>query len=422
MATLITMPAIVADSTDAVLSLWLRKPGDTVSAGDALAEIETEKASVEMEAEASGILRRLLVEEGSTVAVGAPIAILGGAEETEAELLAVLGEAAAPAAEPTTAAPAAPAPVTTAPLTAVDEPRVFASPLARRLAREHGLSVDALQGSGPGGRIVRSDVLAAASAAPAPVTTAPAPVTVAEAPAPAAAPSSAITELPEGAERVPLSRMRATIARRLSESKSTVPHFYLSRDVTMDALLALRRQINEAASRKVTVNDLVVRAVALALQDVPEANVSWGGDHVVRYRASDVSVAVAIDGGLVTPVLRGAESLSIEALSATLADNAERARDGKLAPAELSGGSFTVSNLGMFGVREFAAIINPPQAGILAVGSAEQRAVVVDGGLTVATRMTVTLSADHRCVDGAVGARFLAAFAQRVENPLSILL
>lgn len=302
---------------------------------------------------------------------------------------------------------------------------MFVSPLVRRLAREKGISLDGVQGSGPDGRIVRKDLealiasgggqpAAATSASDAPHASAPA----ASSTAPAA---SAPAALPEGAELVPHSRMRATIARRLTESKNQVPHFYLEAECRVDALLDLRKRINEGAASKISVNDLVVKAVAGAFVDVPEANRTWSDEGMVRHATVDIGIAVSLDDGLVVPVVRGAEALSVSALGRSIADLAGRAREGRLAPDEMTGGSFSVSNLGMFGTRSFSAIINPPQAGILAVGAARQAPVVVDGALEVGTVMAVTLSADHRAWDGALAARWLAAFQQRIENPLTIL-
>lgn len=413
MATLLNMPAIVADATEAVLYTWLKEPGDTISAGEPLVEIETEKATVEVEAEQDGILARLIALPGDTVAVGAPIAVLSTTGESEAEIDKVLASAGAPA-SPQPAAPDTFAPETTAPAVTVaargaGQERIFSSPLARRLARDSGLDLAALNGSGPDGRILRADVEAAVAAQVPAASSAPA------APAPT-------LQIPADAEAVPMSRMRLAIARRLTESKTTVPHFYLTVDVQMDELLALRKQVNAATGRKITVNDLVVRAIGLSLRDVPDSNVGFNGDTMHRYGRADISVAIATDGGLLTPVVRGVDSSSLSEISATIADYVERAQTGKIRPDELAGGSFTVSNLGMFGTKEFAAILNPPQAGILAVGAAEPRVVVVDGEPAVATLMTCTLSADHRVVDGAVAARLMAAFRQRIENPLSILI
>ena len=430
MATLLNMPAIVADATDAVLHAWMIPVGAPFSAGDALAEIETEKATVELEAETAGRIAHVLVDSGTSVPVGAPIAVVAAEGDDAAEIQRVLASATTAASSTAGAvAPDGPGPETVpgsvpegagAALAAAPEseqaPRLFASPLARRLAKEAGVDLDALRGSGPSGRIIRSDVeraIGQRQASAASATARPAAQAQPE-------PATLVTD-GEAGERIPLTRMRQTIARRLTESKTQVPHFYLSAEVRMDELLALRAELNASGGQKITVNDLVVRAIALALAEVPQANVSWGGDHLVQHRTSDVSVAIATEGGLFTPVVRGAESRSIGAVSADIADFARRAQDGKIRPEELVGGSFSVSNLGMYGTREFSAILNPPQAGILAVGAAEPRAVVREGEIEVATMMTCTLSADHRAVDGAVAAQLLRAFQRRMEQPLSVL-
>ncbi len=437
MATTIRMPEVLANVTEAAVQKWLVAAGDTISAGEPFAEIETEKAVVEYAAETSGTVLQLLVGEGDSVDVGAPIAIVGEAgevapaspapsDEAPDEAPAAAAEVAPEAAVPATSeAPASPAPAAPAPAAPVpaaqnapapggasalnDGARQFVSPLVRRLARERGLDLSSVQGSGPGGRIVRRDL--EGLAAPAAASSAPA---ATPATAPAATPST-------DAELIPISRMRAAIARRLTESKSTVPHFYLTADCRVDRLLELRREINAIDGVKISVTDLVVKAVAAALIDVPEANTTWTDEGMLRHRRADVAVAVSLDDGLVTPVVRGVESLSVSALSASIGDLAARARSGGLKQHEIEGGSFAVSNLGMFGTPQFSAIINPPQAGILAVGAARQAPVVVDGALEVGTIMTVTLSADHRVMDGTLAARWLAAFVARIENPVSIL-
>ena len=418
MATTIRMPEVLANVTEAAVQKWLVAAGDTINEGEPFAEIETEKAVVEYAAETSGTVLQLLVGEGDSVDVGAPIAIVGEAgevapaspapseeapEPAPAAAAEVAEEAALPAATETTAE--------TAPADQNESGRRFVSPLVRRLARERGLDLSGVQGTGPGGRIVRRDLdgLAAPERASSEAAATSAPVS-----APAATPST-------DAELIPVSRMRAAIARRLTESKSTVPHFYLTADCRVDRLLELRREINAIEGVKVSVNDLVVKAVAAALIDVPEANTTWTDEGMLRHRRADVAVAVSLDDGLVTPVVRGVESLSVSALSASIGDLATRARSGGLKQHEIEGGSFAVSNLGMFGTPQFSAIINPPQAGILAVGAARQAPVVVDGALEVGTIMTVTLSADHRVMDGALAARWLAAFVARIENPVSIL-
>lgn len=447
MATTVRMPEVLANTTEAAIQSWSVAVGDEVAVGQPLAEIETDKAVVEYAAEVAGTVLQLLVAEGDLVDVGAPIAVVGEAGET------VTDAAPAPAATPA-AAPADPesaAPVADAE-PAFDESaegvsqqdlaepeaggagggdrggadggRRFMSPLVRRLAREHGLDLAGVSGSGPEGRIVRKDVeplieakaSGAAPAAPesgAEAAPAPAPAASVAAPAPAQAPADA--------ELIPHTRMRRTIARRLIESKTQVPHFYLTAECRVDRLLDLRRELNAPGTVKVSVNDLVVKAVAGAFADVPEANRTWTDEGVLQHRTVDVAIAVAIDDGLVTPVVRGVEALSVSELGRRIADLAERARSGGLRQHEIEGGSFSVSNLGMYGTREFSAIINPPHAGILAVGAARQAPVVVDGALEVGTVMNVTLSADHRVLDGALAARWLQAFVARIEHPLSIL-
>jgi pyruvate dehydrogenase E2 component (dihydrolipoamide acetyltransferase) len=440
MATILRMPEVLANTTHAVLESWSVAEGEAVKSGDVLAEIETEKALVELNAEADGVVYRQLIASGDDVEVGAPIAVLSAPGETGIDVEALLG---AEAATEAPAAEAPPAPVAaevvasgaaapqgaaspdaaardavpsgTAGPTAAPQPsgtageRVFASPLVRRMVRDLGIDLTVLAGTGPGGRIVRRDVEAFTASAPPVETPAPA------APA-AAAPADA------GYEEIPHSRMRQAIARRLTESKSTVPHFYLVAECRVDALLALRAQINASASAKISVNDFVVKAVAAAFQDVPEANVTWTDTALRRYSSVDIAIAVATEDGLVTPVVRSVEGRTISGLSAAIAELAGRARAGRLRQSELEGGSFSVTNLGMFGTTEFSAIINPPQSGILAVGAAKQQPVVVDGELQVATVMRCTLSADHRAIDGALAAKWLAAFTARIENPISILI
>jgi pyruvate dehydrogenase E2 component (dihydrolipoamide acetyltransferase) len=434
MATIITMPAVVADATEAALQNWLVSVGDTIASGQPIAEIETEKATVELEAEAAGTVGRLLIDPGTSVAVGEPIAVLAEPGEDEA----AIDRQIASAGGATDSAAQQPVPQDTeAPTThrdtreqAVDRTadpvptpapgaRVFSSPLARKLAKDLGVEVTALNGSGPNGRILRRDVEAAAQTpaqGPATGTTAP---TRTPSPVPPAVPAEG------NAQDVPLSGMRRAIARRLTESKTTVPHFYVSVDVEMDALLALRRQVNDALAateQKATVNDLLLKALGGALSEVPAANATWQGDSIRHYTSVDVSVAIATEDGLLTPVVRGLQSLSLSSLCRTMTDYKERAGTGQFRQQELEGGSFSLTNLGMYGTREFSAILNPPQAGILAVGAAEQRPVVRDGELAVAAVMSCTLSADHRVIDGAVAAQLLAAFKRRIEHPMSILL
>lgn len=399
MAVVVRMPAVLAGASEATLSTWLVSAGATATAGDKLAEVETEKAVVEVPLEHSGVVGELLVDEGASVQVGTPIAvILASADEPyDASELAEPDAPAPP--------PAAQEPATTSNGAAG---RLFASPLVRRLAKQHGIDLETLDGSGPHGRIVRRDL--EAHLADRQDTPAPAP-----APAPTAAVESA------GGVQVPHTPMRRAIARRLTDSQSTVPHFYLRARCRVDELLALRTQVNQAQPVKVSVNDLVIRAIAAAHHAVPEANAIWTDEATVRFETVDVAVAVATDSGLVTPVVRDVAAKSVSALATEIADLADRARGGQLRQHELEGGSFTVSNLGMYGVEEFAAIINPPHAGILAVGAARPEPVAEDGTVVVRTMMTVTLSADHRVLDGAVGARWLTAFVTAIENPLALL-
>lgn len=410
MATVVRMPEVLANATEAIIQTWLVEVGQEISIGDPIAEIETDKAVVEYAAEVGGVLSRLLADAGATVAIGEPIALVlaPGETATEGDPDPSAGEAPQ---DPESGAPVLEVaePVLEAP-TVTNGRRLFATPLVRKLARERGIDLDAVTGTGPGGRIVRRDLdrlpPQKAEAATQPVR------------APAATARPAETNHVD----IPLTGMRRAIARRLTESKSTVPHFYVVADCRVDALLDLRRSVNEAGSTKVSVNDFVLKAVAGALVEVPEANAIWNGDSIRRFSAADIAVAVAVDGGLLTPVIRGVESLTVSAIATQIADLAARARGGRIQQHELEGGSFSVSNLGMYGVSEFSAILNPPQSGILAVGGATQRPVVVEGELAVGTVMTVTLSADHRVIDGAVAAQWMAAFVRRIENPLTILI
>ena len=425
----ILMPALSPTMTEGTVAKWLKGEGDSVESGDILAEIETDKATMEVEAVDEGVLGKIMIAEGSEgVPVNTVIAVL--LEEGE-DASALDGMDAAPAAvapaapEPAPqAAPAAPQALAAAPPAAPavsTGDRIFASPLARRMADQAGLDLTGVGGSGPNGRIVKRDIEAALSGAvPAVGPTA----TPAAAPVPAARPGPQ----PVGAyTEVPNNTMRKVIAQRLSEAKRDIPHFYLSVDCEIDALLAMRQDLNARspegeAAYKLSVNDFVVRAVALALRQVPTANATWTENAVLLYTAVDVAVAVATPGGLITPVLRDADNKGLAAISNEVRDLATRARDGKLAPEEYQGGGFTISNLGMYGVRDFSAIINPPQSCILAVGAGEQRPVVHDGALAIATVMTCTLSVDHRSVDGAIGAEFMAAFKRLIEEPLTMLL
>ncbi|WP_022712369.1 pyruvate dehydrogenase complex dihydrolipoamide acetyltransferase [Pseudochrobactrum sp. AO18b] len=452
MAIKITMPALSPTMEEGNLAKWLVKEGDKVSAGDVIAEIETDKATMEVEAVDEGIVAKLVVPAGTeSVKVNALIAVLAEDGEDVAEAAkAASGDAPAAAPKAEAAAPvaavapvSAPAPVAAAPAAtpapaAAPAPvakggRLFASPLARRVAKDAGVELAAVSGTGPHGRIIRKDVEAAiASGVKAPAKP------VASAAAPQIAVSGASDEatlkmFEEGSyELVPHDGMRKTIARRLMESKLTVPHFYLTIDCELDALLALRSQLNAAApmiktekgevpAYKLSVNDLVIKATALALRDIPEANVSWTDAGMVKHKHADVGVAVSIPGGLITPIVRGAETKALSAISNEMKDLAKRARDRKLKPSEYQGGTTSVSNLGMFGVKDFAAIINPPHATIFAVGAGEQRAVVKNGELAVATVMSVTLSTDHRAVDGALAAELAKVFKNYIENPLGML-
>ena len=441
MAVEIKMPALSPTMETGTLATWNVSVGDNVRSGDIIAEIETDKATMEVEAVDEGVVASILIAAGSeNVAVGTVIALL--AEDGEDAASVAAAKTPAPAPEPQTAPTpepkAAPTPEPkTAPAenstpgavsvpsaqTSVAQPsavpaptgsggRIFASPLARRIAADRGVHLAALAGSGPHGRILRADVEAAVTAP-------------AAAPASMGAPAAiGMVAAPGSSELVANSQMRKVIAERLQQSKQIAPHFYLTVDCEIDQLLASRRQLNALAGDgvKISVNDLVIRAAAQALIRVPEANACWEGDHTRRFAHADISMAVAIEGGLITPVIWAAEQKGLAELSQISRDLAKRARAGSLAPEEFTGGSFTISNLGMFGVREFAAVINPPQGAILAVGAGEERPIVRDGALAVATVMTVTLSCDHRAVDGAVGARWLQSFKSFIENPVTMLL
>jgi len=427
----VLMPALSPTMTEGKLAKWHVSTGDTVNSGDIIAEIETDKATMEVEAVEEGTVGRLLIDEGAEgVAVNSIIALLleegeGDGALDDVDMSASVSAPAAPAPPPA----AAPPPVSAAPIETPKPPtaaaasgveRIFASPLARRMAEQAGLALDGVAGSGPNGRIVKRDIETAIAGGG--VAAAPAAAEAAPQPAPAAAVAASRFE-PEF-ELVPATSMRKTIARRLSESKQTVPHFYLSVECEIDELLALRKSLNEKADGafKISVNDLVVRAAALALRHVPAANASWAGDGIRYYKSADISVAVATEGGLITPVVRQADNKGLEAISNETKVLAAKARDGKLMPEEYEGGTFSISNLGMYGIREFSAVINPPQACILAVGAGEARPVVKDGAVAVATVMNCTLSVDHRAVDGAVGAEFLQVLKGLLEDPLRMLL
>ena len=428
MPTEILMPALSPTMEEGTLAKWLVKEGDTVSSGDLLAEIETDKATMEFEAVDEGVIGKILIAEGTEgVKVNTPIAVILEDGESAADISAAPAPAAAPAAK--AEAPAA-APAPAAPKGG-DGKRVFATPLARRIAADKGLDLANVKGSGPHGRIVKADVEAAQpgqAAAAASASAAPAPAAAAKGAAMASGPSTdQVLKMYEGRafEEVKLNGMRKTVAARLTEAKQSVPHFYLRRDIQLDALLKFRGQLNkqlESKGVKLSVNDFVIKACALALQSVPDANAVWAGDRTLKFSASDVAVAVAVEGGLFTPVLQDAENKSLSALSAQMKDLAGRARDGKLAPHEYVGGSFAISNLGMFGIDNFDAIINPPHGAILAVGAGIKKPVVgADGELAVATVMSTTLSVDHRVIDGALGANLLNAIKENLENPMMML-
>jgi pyruvate dehydrogenase E2 component (dihydrolipoamide acetyltransferase) len=439
MATLISMPRLSPTMEEGVVAKWLKQEGDKVSPGDIVAEVETDKANMDFPLEDEGYLLKLLATPGQTVKLGAPVAVLGKKGEDISALLKELttgpGEAkpaaapvkapepapapAAPVAPPKAAAPvaqAAPA-VQAAPASSATG-RIFASPLARRLASEAGIDLRAIKGSGPGGRIVKRDVESAPKQS----------IVVAQ---PSVTHATAPTLLP-GDELQPLSMIRRTAAKRLVEAKQTVPHFYLTSEVDMEAAMAFREQLNRASQaaggEKVSVNDMILKALARALRLVPKANMSIApdGQNAVAHHRVDLSVAVALDDGLITPVVRGADQKSLGALAKEVRDLAARGRDKKLRPEEYTGGTFSLTNLGMYGIREFYAIINPPESGILAVGQVEKRAVVVekDGHdhIEVRRRMTLTLSCDHRIVDGALGAQLLAKVVEGLREPMLLVL
>ncbi|WP_172295797.1 pyruvate dehydrogenase complex dihydrolipoamide acetyltransferase [Pseudoruegeria sp. HB172150] len=443
MPTEILMPALSPTMEEGTLAKWLVKEGDTVSSGDLLAEIETDKATMEFEAVDEGTVGKILVAEGSEgVKVNTPIAVLLDDGESADDIKEGSSGSSKPAAssEPenkdaapapkeaqsgpeksTTPAPAAPE--------AADGTRIFASPLARRIAEDKGLDLSQIKGSGPKGRIVKADVEAAKpGAAPAKAEEKPAAAAPAAAGAMPAGPGyEQVVRMYEGRdyEEVKLDGMRRTVASRLTEAKQTIPHFYLRRDIYLDDLLKFRSQLNkqlESKGVKLSVNDFIIKACANALQEVPAANAVWAGDRIIKLKPSDVAVAVAIDGGLFTPVIKDAHQKTLSALSAEMKDLAARARDRKLAPHEYVGGSFAISNLGMYGIDNFDAVINPPHGAILAVGAGVKKPVVKDDGeVGVATVMSVTLSVDHRVIDGALGAELLAAIKENLENPVAML-
>jgi len=452
MASVVRMPSVLAGATEAAIANWLVGLGDTVAVGQPLAEIETEKALVEYAAEEAGTVGRLVLGVGDTGEIGDPIAVLVAVGETDADIDAALsGEAPAPAhaSAPASAAPAAqaaptaaqapppgaPASAATPVSPAAQAPgpgvpgaqanghqaadggrsRIFASPLVRKIAGERGIDLAAIAGTGPNGRIVRRDLEQFLAAQPVPVQR------IEPEPVQTPTPAQASTPVVAGDQLIPHTPMRRAIARRLTESKATVPHFYMVAECVVDELLELRTRINETAPVKISVNDFVVMAVAAAFRDVPEANVTWSDEGLVAHGSVDISIAVATEGGLVTPVLRRVDGKRLSDVARESQDLAQRARDRRLRQDELEGGTFSVSNLGMYGTLEFSAIINPPQSGILAVGAAKQQPVVTDGAVTVATVMRCTLSVDHRAIDGALAARWLSAFTTRLEHPLGAI-
>ncbi len=450
MAISITMPALSPTMEEGTLSKWRVKEGDTVKAGDIIAEIETDKATMEVEAVDEGVVGKLLVPEGAEgVKVNSVIAMLLEDGEKAADLKA----------------PAAPAPKAQAKAAPAEDHDVLANPSARRLAEEEGIDLATVKGSGPDGRITKGDVLAAVAGGPVPAAK-PVPETadasgrvfasplarklaaekgvalaeiggsgpngrvikadvIAFVPKakPAGAPSFAPVTGDAPFEEVRLSTMRKTIARRMTEAKQTVPHFYLTIEVEIDKLLDVRKDLNDVAGEgpKLSVNDFIIRAAALALRQFPDANVQFAGDTLRRFSRADVAVAVAIDGGLITPIVKGAESKTVAAISTEMKDLADRARKGKLAPEEYQGGTISISNLGMFGIKEFLAVINPPQASILAIGAGEKRPVVKNDQLAIATVMSVTMACDHRAMDGAIGAQYLQIFKALLEHPVRLL-
>jgi pyruvate dehydrogenase E2 component (dihydrolipoamide acetyltransferase) len=429
MATNILMPALSPTMTEGTLSRWLKKEGENVHAGDVIAEIETDKATMEVEAVDEGVLGKILIADGTqNVKVNEPIAIL--VDEGEAVPAAAPASAPQPAAappaspKPSTAAGAAPPKSTPQAGNGHDAggERIFVSPLARRMAKQAGLDLATLKGTGPNGRIVKLDIEAALQK---PTPAAPEPAAAAAGPAPALRPSVPVTA-PH--RLVPHSSMRKVIARRLTEAKSTIPHFYVSMDVEIDALIRLLSDLNAKSPKDgpdtylITINDMVIKASAATLRRVPTVNAAWTDDGMALFDDVDISVAVAIPDGLITPIIRRADQKGLATISREMKDLAGRAREGKLKPEEFQGGGFSISNMGMFGVSEFAAIINPPQSAILAVAAGQKRPVVKNDSLAIATVMTCTLSVDHRVVDGALGARWLREFKRIVEDPLSLLL
>jgi len=430
MATEVQLPALSPTMTEGKIVKWLKKEGDSISSGEAIAEVETDKSNLEVEAFDDGVLLKILVPEGETGKVGAPIAVIGQKGEKVEASAAPAKPAAAPApapAAPTPAARPAPKPAPAGPAQVVpirraeeapapseDNGRLRASPLAKRMAREEGLDLAGVQGSGPSGRIVKRDVEAAISqAGPAAVAKAPA---TAPRPAPVAVPMFGRRE----PDVIPISGMRKIIGQRMAEVKPGVPHFYVTVDIDMEEAVKVREQA-KAAEVKISINDLIVKASALALRRQPKVNVSLQGDRILQFHTADVGIAVAIEDGLITPVIRDADQKSLGTIGAESRELAERARRKALKPEEYSGGSITVSNLGMFGVDSFIAVINPPQASIVAVGAVAEKAVVRDGKVVARKMMSATFSGDHRIVDGALGAQYLQELKALLEQPTKLL-
>ncbi len=419
MASVIRMPEVLAGATEAVLAKWMISEGQDVAVGDVLAEIETEKANVDYQAEEQGTLARVLIQPGQSVEVGTPIAVFSAAGETADDVDAALAAAGGDVtpAESAPEAVSAPAPVAVASeapvVAAPTSGRIYVSPLVRKRAREAGIDLSLVTGTGPGGRIVKKDLeafLASGGATEA----------VTEAPLQRTSTPADVTGEASYTDR-PHTGMRRAVARRLTESKTTVPHFYVTADCRVDKLLQARAEMNEATGIKISVNDWVMKAVAMALIEVPDANVIWTDDALRYFDRADIAVAVSVEGGLLTPVIRGVESMSLTQINAEVSRLAAKAREGKISQAEIEGGSFSVSNLGLYGTASFQAILNPPQSGILAVGAAREAVLAKDGGLIAGTVMTVNLSADHRAVDGALAAQWMKAFRHFIENPLALL-
>ncbi|SKB31990.1 pyruvate dehydrogenase complex dihydrolipoamide acetyltransferase [Sphingopyxis flava] len=417
------MPALSPTMEEGTLAKWLVKEGDEVKSGDLLAEIETDKATMEFEAVDEGRIAQIVVPEGTdNVKVGTVIAVIAGEGEDASTAKAAPAPAAAPVPEAKAEPAPAPAPAAAAPAPATSGDRIKASPLAKRIAAERGIDLSTVTGSGPGGRIVKAD-LEGASAGVAAAAAQPAPAAAAAAPALSPAPAQPFeTDIPYTAEK--LSNMRKTIARRLTEAKQTIPHIYLTVDIQLDKLLKLRGELNAALEPqgvKLSVNDLLIKALAKALIQVPKCNVSFAGDQLISYSRADISVAVSVPAGLITPIIVGADEKSVSKISTEMKELAARAKEGKLQPHEYQGGTASISNMGMFGITQFDAVINPPQAMIMAVGAGEKRPWIVDDAVSIATIMSATGSFDHRAIDGADGAQLMQAFKQIVENPLGLV-